>query len=476
VLNETNVISFGRAKNRSVDDSNNIRFNLEINKYAVEIVVTGNDDDSTVKVLDFIVRDQENGFLFEFDFRMDPFGYATAYVSAFVPEKSAPETFSSDFAVLRKEIHAIESLISIWSQSKFSNEFLTLNDQLNQLRSKLTWQEANENNKFSNRIVDFSDSSHSESNDKNSPDETDKEPTNDSAISFGKTELSVNLKAKGIFDLADVLLEEVESCYESVKGKEAAPESIEEFYLSYKNAYDFRKQWAKSLRGFAGLLRNRQFYYIGATSMKQNSLMSIKDTANPLAVAVHEYYQNRLHKSDYNDFVVKWFRLFEIGDAFSIHMHEGEAYSVNVISGNYSVPIADKGMGSIQAFIILLKIAYIAWKMDDGERATILLEEPEMNLHPALQSMLAELFLDAFEKFKIDFVAETHSEYLIRATQLLVKKNDFEIKPNDNPFGVIYFDKDEKQWRMNYREDGKFVEDFGQGFYNESARLTIDLL
>jgi hypothetical protein len=407
---------------------------------------------------------------------MNPFGYATAYVSAFIPEKSAPEKFSSDSAALRKEIHAIESLISIWSQSKFSNEFLTLNDQLNQLRSKLTWHEANKNNKFSNRLSDFFDFSRDEINNNNWLEETNKIPTTDSAISFGKTELSVNLKAKGIFDLADVLLEEVENCYESVKGKEAAPESIEEFYLSYKNAYDFRKQWAKSLRGFSGLLRNRQFYYIGATSMKQNSLMSIKDTANPLAVAVHEYYQNRLHKSDYHDFVVKWFRLFEIGDAFSIHMHEGEAYSVNVISENYSVPIADKGMGSIQAFIILLKIAYIASKMDDGERATILLEEPEMNLHPALQSMLAELFLDAFETFKIDFVAETHSEYLIRNTQLIVKKKEFEVKPNENPFAVIYFDKDQRQWRMNYREDGVFKEEFGSGFFDVSSMHAIGLL
>jgi predicted ATPase len=132
-------------------------------------------------------------------------------------------------------------------------------------------------------------------------------------------------------------------------------------------------------------------------------------------------------------------------------------------------------MGSIQAFIIILKLATFGYK-SDVKHTTVLLEEPELNLHPALQSLLAEMLHEAFEKFSLRILVETHSEYLIRNTQLLVKRFEMEIKPNYNPFSVIYFDKGQKQWKMNYREDGKFIEDFGTGFYNESARLAIDLL
>jgi predicted ATPase len=275
------------------------------------------------------------------------------------------------------------------------------------------------------------------------------------------------------------LLTDIQTAYESVKGKEDTVDPEDDltlFYLSYKNAYYQRDQWSASLRLLSKLLKEKKYSFIGATSMKQNALLSINDTNNPLAMAVHDYYQNNLHREiKYRMFARRWFKKFEIGNDFYIKMIENEGYTVKVRHDNYYVPIADKGMGAIQAFTIILKVAFLASQNED-KPTVVLLEEPELNLHPALQSLVADMLYDAYEKFKLEFIVETHSEYLIRSTQLLVKNNDLEYKLNENPFGVIYFDKDQKQWKMNYREDGKFIEDFGEGFYNESARLTIDLL
>ena len=99
-----------------------------------------------------------------------------------------------------------------------------------------------------------------------------------------------------------------------------------------------------------------------------------------------------------------------------------------------------------------------------------------MNLHPALQSLLADLFYEVHSEYKINFIVETHSEYLIRKTQLIVKEKELEIKPNTNPFSVIYFDSSLKQWNMEYREDGVFKKDFGPGFFDVSSQQAMKLL
>ena len=85
----------------------------------------------------------------------------------------------------------------------------------------------------------------------------------------------------------------------------------------------------------------------------------------------------------------------------------------------------------------------------------IVIEEPETNLHPALQSKLADLFIECYEKYDIQFIIETHSEYLIRKLQYLIAKKDF--KAED---AVIYNfrkateENEEIVKRIDINEDG----------------------
>ncbi len=51
------------------------------------------------------------------------------------------------------------------------------------------------------------------------------------------------------------------------------------------------------------------------------------------------------------------------------------------------------------------------------------IEEPESNLHPRLQSLLADFFMDLCKTFEVRVIIETHSEYLIRKLQELVADN-----------------------------------------------------
>lgn len=74
--------------------------------------------------------------------------------------------------------------------------------------------------------------------------------------------------------------------------------------------------------------------------------------------------------------------------------------------------------------------------------------------------------------YKIKSIIETHSEYIIRKTQLFVKENEYEVNSNESALLFILIIC--TPYNMNYREDGKFINDFGEGFYDESA-IIINL-
>ncbi len=89
-----------------------------------------------------------------------------------------------------------------------------------------------------------------------------------------------------------------------------------------------------------------------------------------------------------------------------------------------------------------------------------------MNLHPRLQSMLSDLFYEVYilSKGNLTFVVETHSEYLIRRTQVLVAEAHYKVEEElelHNPFKVYYFPENGIRYDMGYRIDGLFNKFFG---------------
>lgn len=227
--------------------------------------------------------------------------------------------------------------------------------------------------------------------------------------------------------------------------------------------------------------------YIYAHAVTQTILFSAKDTNDYHVKTIHEYanLQVGLGSPSY-EFIIKWMKTFKIGQDYKITSVGGEAHLVKIqnFDGEW-VNLADKGMGSIQLMILLFRIAT---KMAEagigyGGKSVIsllIIEEPEQNLHPMLQSELADFFYSLNKDYGFQFIIETHSEYLIRKSQVLVAKEHFASQEEllkASPFKVIYFPSDGKlPYDMLYRTDGKFENEFGHGFFDEASNLVFDIL
>jgi predicted ATPase len=230
------------------------------------------------------------------------------------------------------------------------------------------------------------------------------------------------------------------------------------------------------------------------------------------------YFQEGILASD--DYIDSWLNRFEIGISLYIESIENsfQYFKIYVLKDNGSkTNISDLGYGAgqILAYILLpyflnlerfysvdsfkssdlndtikkekktktpkKEIDFNPFLNANGMRSTyhVYLEEPETNLHPNWQSILAELF--AFQITKgIRFVIETHSEYFVRKIQNLIAK-----KECDNKDFVIYYFNSEKEKRMNdqptireihINENGTLNQSFGPGFFDEAGKLSLELL
>lgn len=84
------------------------------------------------------------------------------------------------------------------------------------------------------------------------------------------------------------------------------------------------------------------------------------------------------------------------------------------------VLLTDVGFGVSQILPVIVLLAYVP------EGATVIMEQPEIHLHPSVQSGLADYILWAAGKRNVQVIVESHSEHLLRRFQRRVAEEKTE--------------------------------------------------
>lgn len=194
-------------------------------------------------------------------------------------------------------------------------------------------------------------------------------------------------------------------------------------------------------------------------------------------------YKSREITKESLDFTNKWLKKLEIADELIFDNIEGVATTIFLKKDDHKIALADLGYGITQFLPILLKIALEVPINAEEDidlvvvKKIILLEEPETNLHPRLQSLIADFLIDAIKTFEIRFIIETHSEYIIRKTQILTSEK--KIKQSDCL--IYYFNEksspqENKVKKIEIKSNGSLSDEFGNGFFDEATNLKIELM
>lgn len=229
------------------------------------------------------------------------------------------------------------------------------------------------------------------------------------------------------------------------------------------------------------LIDNLNIEYLPAHAASQQFIFNKNDGNDYVAQSIHEFCNLRIVKEtkEYDEYLVSWLNQFDIADDITIEYIGGGAYKCKLIMNGKSSDLADMGRGTIQLVVLFIRLVSIIKKYK-GSSVIVLIEEPEQNLHPDFQTHLAELFYSINEMTNetVRMIIETHSEYIIRKCQVIVAKNVADGKCNLEycPVSILYFDSKNGPYPMIFRKDGKFENDFGTGFYDESKRLLFEIL
>ena len=123
----------------------------------------------------------------------------------------------------------------------------------------------------------------------------------------------------------------------------------------------------------------------------------------------------RRRRMSFQEIIAHW--LYELGLIYDFRVEEiaqgTNLYRamVEMSSSGVATPLTDVGFGVSQVLPVLVLLYYVP------EGSTVLMEQPEIHLHPAVQSALADVMLNVADVRNVQIVVESHSEHLMRRLQ-----------------------------------------------------------
>ena len=123
-----------------------------------------------------------------------------------------------------------------------------------------------------------------------------------------------------------------------------------------------------------------------------------------------------------DEYVAGWLRSLGLIHDFRVEaLAEGRRVFEVKVQKSVSSPevlLADVGFGVSQILPVLTLCFYIPLE------STVILDHPDIHLHPSAQAGLADVFIDAWKKHRVQILFESHSEHLLRRLQRRIAEEE----------------------------------------------------
>ncbi|RLG29993.1 hypothetical protein DRO03_05740 [Methanosarcinales archaeon] len=173
--------------------------------------------------------------------------------------------------------------------------------------------------------------------------------------------------------------------------------------------------------------------------------------------------------------VGKWLKIFEISIDFDLEELSGKTggstntYKIMLIDPNTKteVNLVDVGFGASQILPIIVE------GFNAPKNALLMIEEPEIHLHPRAQGTMGDLLVDIAKFNEKKLIVETHCDLLIRR----VCKNILQKKIDHTDVVIYYFEPTENGTEIKtitINKNGQF-ENFPDGFFEESFEEAMEM-
>lgn len=257
-------------------------------------------------------------------------------------------------------------------------------------------------------------------------------------------------------------------------------EGFVQSYHRYKNI--------RALSSFCSLVLEKIMYDM-KTDIERSDHLQFHDINPGISVSfdhpMHDLLRSYSADRDKDSFLKTWMRNFRICDDFSVDTPvKGLGYFPGIMKNDEKNPLVAEGSGSNRLLMMLLGIinskqfCNLRDYNDDLNfyPGTIILEQPESGLHPSWQSKLPDMFADARKKFNLNFIIETHSEYVINKLQYLVATG----KLNKDDVVIYYLDSrcqnaSPRIVEIGMDDKGNLSKDIPGAFLDEDDRRALGL-
>ena len=179
----------------------------------------------------------------------------------------------------------------------------------------------------------------------------------------------------------------------------------------------------------------------------------------PSAENLGELLVNEKIKSETNE----WFKKLEIPYQVEVKP-SGNYYEIVFRPNNSKIQISSMHVGLGYPVILPFVVQCIIAK-----NKIILIEEPEVHLHPKLEADLADLIVDSAINRDNQFLIETHSEEFLLRILKSIRKGI--LKPEDVSVNYITLDKNgSKSNKININKFGQYFTPWKDNLFAERKR------